>query len=96
MLKVVALASLLLIPPGLAAAQEASPEKSATQPWPVDPRCAVMAAHLYNQGAVTAACLPAEAARPYLNQAPGQIRTQEEQSITRTPPPPVRPRPVQD
>jgi hypothetical protein len=47
---------------GVAAAQEADP-KSKAMPWPVDQRCAVMSAHLFNQGALAGVCVPPEMAR---------------------------------
>ena len=50
-----------LVMTGLAAAQEADP-KSKAAPWPVDQRCAVMSSHLFNQGALTGACVPREMA----------------------------------
>lgn len=55
----------------LAQVPQPDPNKSANRPWQVDQRCAVMSAHMYNQGSLTAACLPVASGRPYINQTPG-------------------------
>jgi len=46
---VVVLIAVLGLGGGVAWGQEADPAKSNTSPWPLDQRCAIMAAHLYNQ-----------------------------------------------
>lgn len=59
---------------GLAAAQDADP-KSRAAPWPVDQRCAVMSAHVYNQGALTAACVPREMATLFFGPGVSSVQT---------------------
>jgi len=41
----------------LAWGQEADPAKSGRSPWPLDQRCAIMAAHLYNQAGFPDQCV---------------------------------------
>jgi len=67
----------------LAFGQVADPAKSGTTPWTVDPRCAVMGAHMYNQGSLTSSCLAARSGVPYINQTPGyhQSQTQSQHSV---------------
>jgi hypothetical protein len=67
-------------------AQQPDPSKSAQSPWSVDPRCAVMSAHMGNQGAITPACIPTASGVPYLNQTPGyhQSQTVEQSSKIRS------------
>jgi hypothetical protein len=65
-----------LVMTGVAAAQEADPRSKAA-PWPVDQRCAVMSAHIYNQGALTGVCVPREMAPLFASPglSPVQIST---------------------
>ncbi len=85
------LLGLLLSLTTLAFAQEPDPQKSQRSPWPIDQRCAVMSAHIYNQGALTGACLPQEAARAFLNPSfgyvPSQSQTLSQESVRQTRPP---------
>ncbi len=91
-----AVALTLLLSAGAAAAQEAHPEKSAENPWTVDPRCAVMAAHMYNQGALTGACLAQEAAKAFVNPTAGYHPSQSQSQRSVMSEPPRRPRPQED
>ena len=70
-MRIVVSVLVILLGAGSVSAQQADPSKSANSPWQVDPRCAVMGAHLYNQGSLTASCLPATSGRTYINQTPG-------------------------
>ncbi len=80
---------------GLAAtsafAQEPDPRKSQRLPWPIDQRCAVMSAHIYNQGTLTSVCLPQEAARTFINPSvgyvPSQSQTLAQESVRQARPP---------
>lgn len=72
-------------------AQTADPTKSSQAPWPVDQRCAVMSAHVYNQGTLTSACLSQEAARAFINPSAGYVPSQSQTLQERN-----RPRPPQE
>lgn len=67
MLRTVLSLTLLLFSASFAAGQEPNPAKS-SQPWPLDQRCAIMAAHPANQGALTSACIASQATVPILPQ----------------------------
>ena len=63
-----------LVLTGVAAAQEADPAAKAA-PWPVDQRCAVMSAHVYNQGALTPTCVPREMAALFFGRGLSSLQT---------------------
>lgn len=75
---------LLLMLVATASAQEADPTKSKQTPWPVDQRCGVMAAHLYNQAHLN--CGVVEGQKQFIEQSKG-FRIHEQTAVV---PPPVR------